>query len=77
MRATLEIDDDLMLEAKDASCLRNQSIGRTISDWVRLSLNSTTSEPQIEMRDGIPVLIHPDSAIPVTKDLVRKLAEEE
>jgi hypothetical protein len=66
-----------MQEAKDASRLHNQSIGRTISEWIRLGMNSVHSEPQFEMQDGIPVIVHTGPVKPVTTDLVHKLAADE
>jgi hypothetical protein len=76
MRTTLEIDDDLMVAVRDAARLRGESLGRTVSDWMRRGLTAQ-DEPDIEMFDGIPVLMHPPGATQVTSELVRALTEDE
>ena len=76
MRTTLEIDDDLMEAARELSRRKNQSIGRTVSELVRRGLTPAEA-PIVEVRNGIPVWVHPPGAIPLTNELVRSLLEEE
>jgi hypothetical protein len=76
MRTTLEIDDDVMEHARELARLKNQGLGRAISDLARRGLMSDTA-PSIEVRDGIPVWTHKPGAIPVTSELVRSLIDEE
>ena len=75
MRTTLEIDDDVMLAAKDVARLKNQGLGRTLSELARRGLQPDVA-PVLEVRDGIPVWIHGPGAIVVTSGLVRNLADE-
>jgi hypothetical protein len=76
MRTTLEIDDDVMDAARALAQLKNERLGRTISDLVRRGLTPEVS-PVVEVRNGIPVWVHAPGAVPVTSELVRRLAEDE
>jgi hypothetical protein len=76
MRTTLEIADDVMAAAKEMARLKNQGIGRAISDLARRGLVPDAA-PVVEVRDGIPVWTHGPGAVPVTSELVRNLADEE
>ncbi len=76
MRTTLEIDDDVLAAAKQLARLKNQGIGRAVSDLARRGLLPTAA-PVVEMRHGIPVWTHEPGAIPVTVELVRSLADDE
>ena len=76
MRTTLDIDDDVMQAAKQIARLKNQGIGRAVSDLARRGLAPEKS-PSIEMEHGIPVWQHGSGAISVTSEFVRNLMEEE
>ena len=76
MRTTLEIDDDVVMAARQLARIRNEKLGQTISDLARRGL-LPESIPVIEMRDGIPVFMHPPGAVTVTSEMVRNLADEE
>ncbi|HEX4133494.1 MAG TPA: hypothetical protein VHY84_02635 [Bryobacteraceae bacterium] len=65
MRITLEIDDDVMLAAREIARLRNQSVGRAISSLARRGFLPDAS-PIIETQHGIPVWKHGPGAIAVT-----------
>ncbi|MDX2270249.1 MAG: hypothetical protein NW208_19260 [Bryobacter sp.] len=81
MRTTLDIDDDVLAAAKELARLKQQGLGRTISDLARQSLTneSLTSQatPVKQVEFGVPVWKHGPSALPVTSELVHALAEEE
>ena len=76
MRTTLEIDDDVMRAAREMARLKNQRIGRTISDLARRGLVPETS-PIVEFQDGIQVWKHGAGAVAVTSEMVRNLADDE
>jgi hypothetical protein len=76
MRTTLEIDDDVMLAAREMARLKNQGIGRAISDLARRGL-APEACPVVELQDGIPVWKHGPGAVTVTSEMVRNLADEE
>jgi hypothetical protein len=76
MRTTLEIDDDILQAAKELARLKNQGIGRAISDLARRGLVPEIS-PTVEIQDGIPVWTHGPGAVEVTSEMVRNLADDE
>jgi len=76
MRTTLEVDDDVMEAAKQIARLKNQGIGRALSDLARRGLVPETS-PTVELQDGIPVWIHKPGAVVITSEMVRNLADDE
>jgi hypothetical protein len=76
MRTTLEINDDVMQAAKEMARLKNQGIGRAISDLARRGLAPEVS-PVVETEDGIPVWKHGPGAVVVTSEMVRNLADDE
>jgi hypothetical protein len=76
MRTTLGIDDDVMEAAREMARLKNQGIGRTISDLARRGLMPDAS-PARELQFGIPVWKHGPGAVAVTNEMVRNLADDE
>jgi Bacterial antitoxin of type II TA system, VapB len=76
MRTTLEIDDDVMEAARQLARLKNQGVGRALSDLARRGL-IPESTPAVELRHGIPTWTHGPGAVPVTTELVRNLADDE
>ena len=76
MRTTLEIDDDVMEVVREMARLKNQGIGRAISDLVRRGLMPDV-HPAREVQFGIPVWKHGPGAVEVTSEMVRNLADDE
>ena len=76
MRTTLEIDDDVMDAARELARLKNQGIGRAISDLARRGLTPDAS-PATEMQFGVPVWKPAPGAVAVTSEMVRNLAEDD
>jgi hypothetical protein len=76
MRTTLEIDDDVMLAAREIARLKNQGLGRAISDLARRGLTPEVT-PMVEIQDGIPVWTHAPGAVAVTSEMVRNLLDDE
>lgn len=76
MRTTLEIDDAVMEAAREMARLKNQGIGRTISDLARRGLRPDAT-PAREMEFGVPVWKHGPGAVAVTTGMVRNLADDE
>ena len=75
MRTTLDIDDDVMQASKEIARLKNQGIGRALSDLARRGL--TPEVCAVELRDGIPIWTHAPGAITITSDMVRNLLDDE
>ena len=74
MRTTLDIDD-VMQAAKEIARLKNQGIGRALSDLARRGLTPEVSA--VELIDGIPIWTHAPGAITITSDMVRNLLDDE
>ena len=74
MRTTLELDDDLVREAKDLAKQKGVSLGTVISDLARKSL-PTTARPKF--RNGVEIFQSKPGAPRVTLDLVNRLRDEE
>ena len=73
MRTTLDIEDDVLLAAKELAQQRRRSVGGVISDLARQAL---TPKSAVEERNGIPLFPRrPDSGL-VTTELVNELRDE-
>ena len=75
MRTTVNIDDDVLREAKELARLSGMGLGPMLSHLVRRGL-SRDEAPRIVEENGIPVLAHRGHPIPVTPELVRQLRDE-
>jgi len=53
MRTTLELDDDVLLAAKEIAAARGSTAGKVVSDLVRQALTPTRTG---RLRNGVPVL---------------------
>ncbi len=73
MRTTLDIDEDVLLAARDLADRRGSSLGRAVSDLARQGLRR--SEPA-HVRNGLPLFpVQPGAAV-VTMELVNRLRDE-
>lgn len=73
MRTTLEIDDDILLAARELARQRGLSMGKVVSDLARQALTRATP---CTTRDGIPQFpVQPDAGV-VTLELVNQLRDE-
>ena len=75
MRATLEIDDDVLLAAKEMAATQNSTAGKVLSDLARKALGRAR-KPETR-RNGIPLLPPRKGARPVTSATVASLLEDE
>ena len=53
MRTTLDLDDDVLLAAKELAVARRTTAGKVVSDLVRRALTPTRA---VRVRNGVPVL---------------------
>ena len=73
MRTTVNIDDDVLLAAKELARQRGVATGQVLSDLARRALSGV---PQVTMRNGVPVLpVQPGAGV-VTPELVKRLLDE-
>ncbi len=76
MRTTLEIEDDVLMAAKELAQSEGSSAGKVISRLVRKALiGDHVDKDVVEYRNGVPLL--PRRGVIVTNDFVNRLREEE
>lgn len=73
MRTTLDIEEDVLLAAKDIARRRGASVGRVLSDLARQAL---TREDASAERNGLPLFPRQPGARMVTLELVNRLRDE-
>ena len=74
MRTTLDLDDDILLAAKELAVMEGTTAGRIVSDLVRKALMPSKAT---KVRNGVPLL--PRSAKKarvVTMDQVNRLRDD-
>jgi hypothetical protein len=73
VRTTVDIDDDVLLAAKEIARRRKVAVGTVLSDWARAAL---TRRDHVQVVRGVPQFdVQPD-ARPVTLELVNRLRDE-
>ena len=73
MRTTLDIDEDVLLAAKDLARRRRASLGQVVSDLARHGLTKGAAAAE---RNGITLFpIQPGAGV-VTQELVERLRDE-
>jgi hypothetical protein len=74
VRTTLDLDEDILLAAKDIARRRHASVGRVLSDLARQGLVRGQERGQ---RNGIPLFPVPTGAGVATLELVNRLRDDE
>ena len=73
MRTTVDLEEDVLLAAKEIAKQRGNTLGQVISDLARQALTRRTS---ISAKHGLPLFpVQPDAGV-VTLELVNQLREE-
>ena len=73
MRTTVDIEEDVLLAAKEIARQKRTSLGRVLSDLARKSL---TPKPKTSKKHGLPQFpIQPNAGV-VTTELVNQLRDE-
>jgi hypothetical protein len=75
MRTTIDIDDDVLLAAKELARKKHATAGRIISDLARSAMTASVSMKKD--RHGFPQIASRQSAKPVTMELVNRLRDED
>jgi hypothetical protein len=73
MRATLDIDDDLLALAKELAARNRTTAGKVISAWARQALPKPLVIADLPVRNGFCVLPHRGGV--VTNELIEELLE--
>ena len=75
MRTTLDIDEDVLIAAKEIAATSNTTIGKVISELARKGLRP--SKPWVKVRNGVPLLAPRDPTDRVvTTDFINQLRDE-
>ncbi len=73
MRTTLDVEEDVLLAARELARRRGISVGKALSDLARQAL---TRQPTVATRDGLPVVpVQPQAGV-VTLEFVNRLRDE-
>jgi hypothetical protein len=73
MRTTVDLEEDVLLAAKEIARQQGNTLGRVLSDLARQAL--TQSKP-VSAKHGLPQFpVQPDAGV-VTLDLVNRLRDE-
>lgn len=75
MRTTLSIDDDALEAARKLAAVRNQPLGRVVSDLVRRGLAVRERYPTRE-EDDFPVFRVAEDSPPITLEDVKRDEDE-
>ena len=73
MRTTLDLEEDVLLAAKEIARQRGVSIGKVLSDLARRALSP---QDAVTTRNGVPLFPVQPSAGVVTLELVNQLRDE-
>ena len=73
MRTTLDLEEDVLLAAKEIAKQRGSTVGRVLSDLVRQAL---TRQTPVSIKHGLPLFpVQPDAGV-VTLEMVNHLRDE-
>ena len=73
MRTTINIDEDILMAAKEIVKQKRISVGRALSDLARQAL---TRESTTDTRNGLPIFPRQEHAGVVTLELLNQLRDE-
>lgn len=73
MRTTLQIDDDVLLAARELAAGEHRSLGTVISELARRGLTPA----RVEAEGGLPVIRVPAGTPGITPEMVRRALEED
>jgi hypothetical protein len=74
MRTTINLDDDVLREAKRYADSRSVALGKAVSDLVRRGLSAPVPTKIV---NGIHVVLLPKASPPVESQKVKRLLEDE
>lgn len=79
MRTTLDIDDDLLLAAKERARRENRTAGQVVSSLLRRSLTGAGELPPRVPGEAVAgfVPFYAQTGVVVTNDMVNRLRDEE
>lgn len=72
MRTTLNIDEDVVVAARELAAGEHRSLGSVISELARRGLTPA----RVEVDGGLPVIRVPAGTSPITPGMVRRALDE-
>lgn len=75
MRTTLDLDEDVLLAAKEMAALRRTTAGKILSELARQALRPAKESPAL--RNGVPLLPSTPEERPVSMEMVNRLRDQE
>ena len=75
MRTTLDLDDDILLAAKEIAESRRTTAGKIVSELVRKALQAPAS--RVRVRNGVPLLTRRAGAPIITMAFVNRLRDDD
>jgi hypothetical protein len=73
MRTTLDLDEDILVVARELATAERRSLGSVISDLARRGLTPA----RVETADGLPVIRVPAGTPAITPEMVRRALDED
>jgi hypothetical protein len=73
LRTTLDIDEDVLIAARELAGLERRSLGSVISELARRGLTPA----RVASEDGLPVIRVPAGTPPITPEMVRRALDED
>ena len=73
MRTTLDLDDDVLLAARELAAERRRSLGTVISELARRGLTPA----RVDAEGDLPVIRVPAGTPPITAEMVRRALDED
>jgi len=73
VRTTLDIDDDVIVAARELARDEKRSIGAIVSDLARRGLTPA----RVEREHGRPVIHSPAGDPPITPEMIRRALDED
>ena len=73
MRTTVDLEEDVLLAAKEIAKQQGNTVGQVLSNLARLAL---TRQTPVSTKHGLPIFpVRPDAGV-VTLELVNRLRDE-
>jgi len=73
VRTTLNLDEDVVMAARELATGGDRSLGSVISELARRGLTPA----RVEADDGLPVIRVPAGTPPITPEMVRRALDED
>jgi hypothetical protein len=73
VRTTLDIDEDVLIAARELAAPARRSLGSIISELARRGLTPA----RVSAEDGLPVIRVPGGTPPITPEMVRRALDED